>query len=221
MSITSNYTNVSASIPSHVTLVVVTKKHPIPALQEVYDAGARVFGENKVQELLEKHPLLPSDIEWHLIGHLQSNKVKQIAPFITMIHSVDSFKLLTEINKQALKNNRVIPCLLQIHIAEEDSKFGLSFSEAKMILASEELKELKNITIKGVMGMATNTNNEDQIAYEFQSLDLFFEQHRHISTPNINLDVLSMGMSSDYPLAIENGSTMVRVGSSIFGQRQQ
>jgi hypothetical protein len=178
-----------------------------------------VFGENKVQELCDKYEALPKDIDWHLIGHLQSNKVKYIAPFVSLIHSVDSIKLLQEINKQAAKNNRTINCLLQIYIANEDTKFGLSFSEAQQLIDSSEFKQLNNIKIVGLMGMATNTDDTTQIRKEFKSLKTFFDSLKNHSTANFELSILSMGMSSDYQMAIEEGSTMVRVGSSIFGKR--
>lgn len=219
MSIAENIHQIKASIPPNVTLVVVTKTHPVEKLLEVYEGGHRIFGENKVQEMLDKYEQLPKDIEWHLIGHLQSNKVKFIAPFVSLIHSVDSLKLLQEIDKQAVKNNRVINCLLQIFIAKEESKYGLNFAEAENLLRSETLKTLKNIKITGLMGMATNTDNKAQIAKEFQSLKQFFEQQKQLETPNVKLETLSMGMSSDHGIAIENGSTLIRVGSSIFGNR--
>ena len=216
MSIATNLNKIKTSIPDSVTLVVVTKTHPIEKLKEVYDAGHFIFGENKVQEMLDKYEQLPKDIQWHLIGHLQSNKVKFIAPFVSLIESVDSLKLLQEINKQALKNNRVINCLLQVYIADEETKFGMDFSEIEQLLSSEELKQLKNINIVGLMGMATNTDNKEQISTEFKSLNTFFKK---IQTLNPELSMLSMGMSSDYIIAIENGSTLVRIGSSIFGNR--
>lgn len=219
MSIKENLNTIKADLPQTVKLIVVTKTHPADKLMEVYKNGHAVFGENKVQELIEKQAVLPNDIEWHLIGHLQSNKVKHIAPFVSLIHSVDSIKLLKEINKQAQKNDRIINCLLQVFIAEEETKFGLSFSEAGSLLASEELKEMKNINISGLMGMSTNTNNEQQIAKEFQSLKHFFDSKKDTKTHNVNLETISMGMSSDYKIAIDNGSNMVRVGSSIFGKR--
>lgn len=219
MSIAENLHQIKSSLPAHVTLIAVTKTHPVEKLMEVYNAGHKIFGENKVQEMCEKAELLPKDIEWHLIGHLQSNKVKYIAPFVAMIHSVDSFKLLQEINKQAQKHDRVIPCLLQIYIAKEDTKFGLSFEEAKELIASAQFQELQNIKIVGLMGMASNTDDQTIIKNEFLSLKSFFnEQAKHRSS-NFDLAIVSMGMSSDYPLAIECGSTMIRVGSSIFGKR--
>ena len=219
MSIKDNLHKIKSSLPPQVKLVAVTKTHPVDKLQEVYDAGHKIFGENKVQELVDKYEVLPKDIQWHLIGHLQSNKVKYIAPFVSLIHSVDSLKLLQEINKQAEKNNRIINCLLQIYIAKEETKFGLSFEEAEELVALAELKALKNIKIVGFMGMATNTDRKEQISNEFKSLKTFYDKFHNFSTFNFELSNLSMGMSSDYHLAIEQGSTLVRVGSSIFGQR--
>lgn len=216
MSIKDNLHKIKSSIPENVTLVVVTKTQPVEKIMEVYNAGHLIFGENKVQEMLGKYEQLPKNIQWHIIGHLQSNKVKFIAPFVSLIHSVDSLKLLQEINKQAQINKRIIDCLLQVYIAKEESKFGLDFAEAKQIFYSEELKELKNIRITGLMGMATNTVNQEQIANEFKSLNTFF---KNLQTVQPFLQILSMGMSSDYPVAIENGSTLIRVGSSIFGYR--
>src|SRR3989344_5760709 len=210
MSIKDNLHKIKSSIPPHVTLIAVTKTHPVNKLQEVYDAGHKIFGENKVQEMVDKYEALPKDIEWHLIGHLQSNKVKYIAPFVSLIHSVDSLKLLIEINKQAEKNNRIINCLLQIYIAKEETKFGLSFEEAEQLIHSKELTELKNIKITGFMGMATNTDKKEQIANEFKSLKQFYDQFSDFSIFNFQLSNLSMGMSSDYLLAIEQGSTMIR-----------
>ncbi|MBN8697118.1 MAG: YggS family pyridoxal phosphate-dependent enzyme [Bacteroidetes bacterium] len=219
MSIAENLHHIKSALPTHVTLIAVTKTHPVDKLMEVYTAGHKIFGENKVQEMCEKAELLPKDIEWHLIGHLQSNKVKYIAPFVAMIHSVDSLKLLQEINKQAQKNNRVIPCLLQIYIAKEDTKFGLSFEEAKELIASEAFQQLQNIKILGLMGMASNTDDQTVIKNEFRSLKTFFNEQQKNHSANFEPSILSMGMSSDYALAIECGSTMIRVGSSIFGQR--
>ena len=205
---------------SQVKLIAVSKTKPIEALMEAYTAGCRVFGENKVQEMAEKYEQLPKDIEWHLIGHLQTNKVKYIAGFVSLIHAVDSFKLLKEINKQGLKNGRVISCLLQIHIAEEDTKFGLSFEEATEILNSPNLPLLKNIKITGIMGMATFTENKSLIRKEFGSLRQFMDKEKSKpQSPNVDLRELSMGMSGDYEIAIEEGSTMIRVGSAIFGER--
>jgi PLP dependent protein len=202
-------------------LIAVTKTKPLADLQAAYDGNCKVFGENKVQEMVEKWEILPKDIEWHLIGHLQSNKVKYMASFVAMIHSVDSLKLLQEIDKQALKNNRVIDCLLQIYIAKEETKFGLSEEEAREILDSEEFKALKNVRIVGVMGMATFTDNQEQIRLEFRGLKAFFEnlKAQYSSTENLQLSEISMGMSGDFLIAAEEGSTLVRVGSAIFGSR--
>jgi pyridoxal phosphate enzyme (YggS family) len=216
MNITENLHQIKSTLPENVTLLAVSKTKPNEAILEAYNVGHRIFGENKVQELTDKYEALPKDIEWHMIGHLQSNKVKYIAPFISLIHGVDSFKLLQEINKRAEQNNRVIDCLLQIHIAEEDSKFGFDEKEVLELLASEEFKSLQNVTVIGLMGMATFTDNEDQIRKEFTGLKQLFDK---LQTSNFKLQTLSMGMSGDYQLAIECGSTMVRVGSSIFGDR--
>ncbi len=221
MSIKENLLNIKKSLPSQVKLIAVSKTYPASAVEEAYKAGHRIFGENKVQEMSEKHEQLPKDIEWHLIGHLQSNKVKYIAPFVAMIHSVDSLKLLQEINKQAQKNNRVIKCLLQIYIASEETKFGLDKEECKALLSSAEFNAMRNIEIVGLMGMATNTDNALQIKTEFASLrSLFNEIRTNYIHKNIQQSELSMGMSSDYKIAIEEGSTMIRVGSSIFGARR-
>jgi PLP dependent protein len=219
VSIKENLNQIKSSLPINVKLVVVTKTHPVEKLMEVYNAGHKIFGENKVQEMCDKYEQLPKDIEWNLIGHLQTNKVKYIAPFVSLIHSVDSIKLLQEINKQALKNKRVIDVLLQIYIADEETKFGLSFEEAEHLISSEELKKLLNIRIIGFMGMASNTQNQNKIRMEFRSLKDFFVKHSTTSTFNFQPSVLSMGMSSDYNIAIEEGSNMIRVGSSVFGQR--
>lgn len=211
-----NLLAIKNSIPSQVTLIAVSKTNPNRAILEAYEAGQRIFGENKVQELLDKYESLPKDIEWHMIGHLQSNKVKYIAPFVKLIHGVDSLKLLQEINKRAEQNNRIIDCLLQIHIAKEETKFGFDEEEVIEAFQSEEFKKMTNIKIVGLMGMATNTTDESQIRKEFKSLKQFFDK---LSTLNFQLSTLSMGMSSDYKIAIEEGSTMVRIGSSIFGSR--
>lgn len=216
MSISANLSKIKSSLPSHVTLVVVTKTQPVEKLMEVYNAGHSIFGENKVQEMLEKYEVLPKDIQWHLIGHLQTNKVKYIASFVSLVQSVDSLKLLKEIDKQALKNSRIIDCLLQIYIANEETKFGLDYNEAEALLNSEELKQLKSVRIVGLMGMATNTDNLEQIASEFNALNSFFLK---LKTLNPEIKTLSMGMSSDYKLAIENGCNLIRVGSSVFGAR--
>ncbi|WP_114937032.1 YggS family pyridoxal phosphate-dependent enzyme [Mucilaginibacter endophyticus] len=203
-----------------VILLAVSKTKPVTDIQEAYDAGQRLFGENLVQEMVEKYDQLPKDIEWHLIGHLQTNKVKYIAPFVSMIQSVDSLKLLQEINKHAEKAGRVIDCLLQIYIADEETKYGLGFDEAIELLRSEEFTTLKNIRIRGLMGIATNTDNEKQIKEEYYELNTFFEGIKlSYFRKEESFDILSMGMSSDYKLAIEQGSNMVRLGSTIFGGR--
>ena len=219
MSIKQKLKNILDKIPKHVTLVAVSKTKPVSAIMEAYNAGHRVFGENKVQEMVEKHEQMPKDIEWHMIGHLQRNKVKYMASFVHLIHGVDNFKLLKEINKQAKKHNRVIDCLLQIKIADEDSKFGMSAKDASNILQSEAFAELKNIRITGVMGMATFTNNETQIKQEFDFLKNTFDNLKLLEVSNFEPETISMGMSGDYQLAINCGSTMIRVGSSIFGAR--
>ena len=219
MNISENLQKIKFSIPENVDLIAVSKTHPPELIMEAYAAGQRVFGENKVQEMTAKAEHLPKDIQWHLIGHLQSNKVKYIAPFVTLIHSVDSLSLLKEIDKQAKKNNRSINCLLQIYIANEETKFGLSYAECEQLLRSPEFKSLQNVRIVGLMGMATNTENQEQIRKEFRELKTFFDHLNKSSILNSQLSTLSMGMSSDYKIAIEEGSTMVRVGSSIFGHR--
>jgi pyridoxal phosphate enzyme (YggS family) len=211
-----NLQNIKSKLPENVTLVAVSKTKPIIDLQEAYDAGQRVFGENKIQEMAEKFDALPKDIQWHMIGHLQSNKVKYMAHFVDLIHGVDKLKTLKEINKQAKKHDRVINCLLQVKIAKEETKFGFSFEEIRATLSSEELKELENIKIVGFMGMATFTDDKKQLEEEFSSLKNLFDQ---LKTQHSSIETLSMGMSGDYQLAIENGSTMIRVGSSIFGKR--
>ena len=215
-----NLDAIRKTIPEHVTLVAVSKTKPVAALQEVYDAGQRHFGENKVQEMTEKWEVLPKDIKWHLIGHLQTNKVKYIAPYVHLIHSVDSFKLLKEIDKEAKKNNRIIDCLLQFHVAQEETKFGLDFEEAKELIENPEFIDLHNVHLVGVMGMASFTENEDMVRKEFQQLEDYFQLIKsYYFTFNDDFKEISMGMSGDYQLAIEEGSTMVRVGSSIFGTR--
>ena len=219
MSIQSNLNSIKASLPEHVTLVAVSKTKPVSDLMQAYEAGQRIFGENKIQEMTDKWVEMPKDIQWHMIGHVQSNKVKFMAPFVSLIHGVDSLKLLQEINKQALKNNRVIDCLLQIHIAEEETKFGLDENELNELLSSSEFKEMKNIRILGLMGMATFTEDQNQIKKEFTHLKSIFDSIRTIETENLKLNTISMGMSGDYKLAIECGSTMVRIGSNIFGGR--
>ncbi|MEH0158062.1 YggS family pyridoxal phosphate-dependent enzyme [Limibacter armeniacum] len=201
-------------------LIAVSKTKPIELLQEAYDLGVRVFGENKVQEMATKYEALPKDIEWHMIGHLQRNKVKYIAPFVSLIHSIDSIRLLQEVDKRAAQNDRVINCLLQIHIAEEESKFGLDEQELQALLTSDEFKSMNNICIKGVMGMATNTDNNEQVRKEFASLRKIFDtMKKDYNGDNLDLQEVSMGMSGDYQIAVEEGSTMIRVGSSIFGAR--
>lgn len=207
-------------IPPYVKLIAVSKTHPAEEIREAYNLGLRDFGENKVQEMIAKQPLLPNDIKWHLIGHLQTNKVKFIAPFVYMIHSVDSLKLLHEVNQQAARNSRVIDCLLQIYIASEDTKFGLDFNEAEELLSSKEFAEMQNIRIKGLMGMATFTDDAKQVHREFKSLKAFFDKLKQTSFADKDyFTEISMGMSSDYTIAIEEGSTMVRIGTVIFGKR--
>jgi|SRR6185312_6696795 len=213
--LTEKYLAIRNSIPAHVSLVAVSKFHPIESIKQVYDTGQHIFGENRVQELVEKKPLLPPDIEWHMIGTLQSNKVKYIAPFVSLIHSVDSPKLLVEINKQAQKNNRVINCLLEVHIAKEESKSGFSLQEADAFLFDVSTHP-SYIKIKGLMGMATFTNDAQQVRSEFKSLATLHKKHRL----SLGLEYLSMGMSNDYQIAIEEGSNMVRIGSLIFGERK-
>lgn len=219
MNIAENLSQIISSLPSHVTLVAVSKTKPIADLMEAYHAGQRIFGENKIQEMTEKWEQMPKDIQWHMIGHVQSNKVKYMIPYVSLIHGVDSMKLLKEINRLAAKWKRTVDCLLQIHIAEEDTKFGLDEKELDELLTSDELKTFENIRIVGLMGMATFTENQDQIKREFLHLKSIFDQHNQLNTANCRLNILSMGMSGDYQLAIECGSTMVRIGSSIFGSR--
>jgi len=208
--------NINLKISSEVCLVAVSKTKPISDILEAYDCGQRVFGENKIQELVEKHNKLPKDIEWHMIGHIQRNKVKYMAPFVNLIHSADSYRLIKEINKQGKINNRVINCLLQIKIASEESKFGFTEKEATDFLNSDEYVSFKNIKIVGLMGMATFTDDQRKIDQEFNKLKIFYKK---VNRSNSEINVLSMGMSDDYPIAIRNGSTMVRIGSSIFGKR--
>ena len=218
--IVKNLVNVQDSLLENVKLIAVSKTKPASDIQTLYDAGQRAFGENKVQELVEKYEVLPKDIDWHLIGHLQTNKVKYIAPFVHLIHGVDSFKLLKEINKEGVKCNRIIPCLLQFHIAQEETKFGFSFEEAQEMLESNEFVELQHVAIHGVMGMASFTEDENQIHEEFQTLHNYFQLIKsHYFKFNTDFKEISMGMSGDYKIAMEEGSTMVRVGSTIFGSR--
>ncbi|MGQ2984698.1 YggS family pyridoxal phosphate-dependent enzyme [Flavobacterium sp.] len=220
MTIKDNLSKIRSSLPPHVTLVAVSKTWPVPDLMEAYNTGQRIFGENKIQEMAAKYEEMPKDIQWHMIGHVQTNKVKYMASFVTLIHGVDSLKLLAEIDKQAKKHNRVIDCLLQMHIAEEDTKFGLDEGELNDLPASAEFKQLKNIRVTGLMGMATFTDDEKQIRKEFMHLKEVFEYlSKQPETLNFRPETLSMGMSGDYKIAIECGSTMVRIGSSIFGSR--
>jgi pyridoxal phosphate enzyme (YggS family) len=219
MSIAKNLTEIKSQLPAHVTLVAVSKTKPVTDLMEAYNVGQRIFGENKIQEMTDKWEHMPKDIEWHMIGHVQTNKVKFMAEYVSLIHGVDSLKLLQEINKQAKKHNRVIDCLLQIHIAEEETKFGLDEEELNYILTSDDFKSLENIKIVGLMGMATFTENQNQIEKEFNHLKSIFDKINKLSIINYQLSILSMGMSGDYQLAISCGSTMVRIGSSIFGNR--
>lgn len=222
MSISNNLLEIKSALPFGVTLVAVSKTKPVSNLLQAYETGQRIFGENKIQEMAEKHEEMPKDIEWHMIGHVQSNKVKYMAAFVSLVHGIDSLKLLTEINKQAKKNDRVIDCLLQIHIAEEETKFGLDEKELFEILNSAEFESLKNIKVKGLMGMATFTDNQDQIKKEFTHLKSVFDTVGLLpTTTNLEPKILSMGMSGDYQMAIGCGSTMVRIGSSIFGERAQ
>jgi PLP dependent protein len=216
MSVKDNLSRIKNEIPSGVTLVAVSKTKPNEMIMEAYEAGQRDFGENYVQELLSKESALPKEIRWHFIGHLQSNKAKYIVPFVHLIHGVDSLKLLKEINKQAVKINRVVNCLLQMYIAEEETKFGFDFSECETLLSSCEYKELSHVNIMGFMAMASNTDNEEKVKNEFTRLKSFQEK---MLTIDSRLTVLSFGMSGDYKLAISCGSTMVRIGSSIFGER--
>jgi len=211
-----NLKEIKQKISPEIHLVAVSKTKPVEAILEAYHCGQRDFGENKVQEMRDKQAVLPEDINWHLIGHLQRNKVKYIAPYVYLIHSVDNMKLLKEINKQAIKNHRTIPVLLQIKIAKEDTKYGMSFEEAEKLLHSTEIDELSNVEIKGLMGMATNTPDENIRKNEFHSLKLFFDK---LKKDFPSFSYLSMGMSGDYPIAIKEGSNMIRVGSKIFGER--
>ncbi|WP_394748567.1 YggS family pyridoxal phosphate-dependent enzyme [Spongiimicrobium salis] len=216
MSIAENLSAIKAKLPETVTLVAVSKTKPIAAIEEAYAAGQRIFGENKVQEMTQKWQVLPNDIEWHMIGHVQRNKVKYMAEFVSLIHGVDSLRLLVEINKQAAKHQRIIDCLLQVHIAEEETKFGFDRTEINSLINSPEFTQLQHIRIVGLMGMATFTENTEQVRKEFSQLsDIYGEIQKVL--PEVS--VLSMGMSGDYPLAIAEGSTMVRIGSSIFGAR--
>lgn len=216
MSVKDNLTKITSELPEGVTLVAVSKTKPNEDILEAYEAGQRIFGENKVQEMVQKWEDLPKDIEWHMIGHVQRNKVKYMAEFVSLIHGVDSPRLLKEINKQAKKHDRVIPCLLQIHIAEEDTKFGLDEKELNDLVDSDEFNTMEHIKIVGLMGMATFTEDMDQVRREFAQLKSLYDDLR---TKLTDINILSMGMSGDYTVAIEEGSTMVRIGSSIFGAR--
>ena len=220
MSVAENTERIKSSLPDHVQLIAVSKTKPAELLMEAYNCGQRAFGENKIQELGLKSEELPKDIEWHFIGHLQTNKIKYIAPFVQLIHGVDTFKLLKAINTEAKKINRVIPCLLQFYIAEEETKYGFSLSEVEEMLNSDEFKLLNHVKISGVMGMATYTDDEVRIRKEFASLKTYFDKLKtvyFIESPDFK--EISMGMSGDYLIAIEEGSTMVRIGSTIFGER--
>ena len=220
LTIKNSLQQICTSIGEKVTLVAVSKTKSIEQIVEAYEAGQRDFGENYVQELIEKQVKLPTDIRWHFIGHLQSNKVKLIAPFVHLIHGVDSFKLLKEIHKQAQKNERIIDCLLQLHIAKEETKFGLDENELNEILMSPELAQLKNIRIRGLMGMASNTADATIIEKEFELIQDVFNRIKTKQEENLQIDILSTGMSSDYQLAVKHGSRMVRIGSLIFGERK-
>lgn len=220
MSISSNLLKIKDILPKNITLVAVSKTKPVSDLMEAYEAGQRVFGENKIQEMTQKWEQMPKDIQWHMIGHVQTNKVKYMAPYVSLIHGVDSLKLLKEINKQAKKWRRVIPCLLQVYIATEETKFGLEQDELLQLIHADEFKEMENIKIVGLMGMASFTEDIDKIRKEFQSLKDIFDYVKPYQLPNCHFEHLSMGMSGDYKIAIECGSTMVRIGSSIFGRRE-
>ncbi|MCD7924288.1 MAG: YggS family pyridoxal phosphate-dependent enzyme [Bacteroides sp.] len=218
--IQANLKEVLSELPAGVRLVAVSKFHPNEALEAAYAAGQRIFGESHVQEMTQKYETLPKDIEWHFIGHLQTNKVKYMAPYVSMIHAIDSYKLLAEVDKQAAKVNRIIPCLLQIHVAQEETKFGFTFDECRELLEAGEWKTLKNIHIAGIMGMASNVDDNEQIKSEFCSLNRFFKEIKQAYfADSEDFKEISMGMSHDYPLAVEAGSTLVRVGSKIFGER--
>ncbi|MBO7073505.1 MAG: YggS family pyridoxal phosphate-dependent enzyme [Bacteroidales bacterium] len=220
MMVKENLETVRKTIPSGVLLVAVSKTKPVEDLQEAYDAGQRVFGENHALEMRDKHEVLPKDIDWHFIGHLQTNKIKYIVQYVRLIHSIDTFNLLQAVNKEAVKHDRVVDCLLQFHIAEEETKFGLSMEEAEEILNSDIFKTMKNVRICGVMGMATNTDNMTQVRKEFHHLKEIFDTLKAKYFADCEwFKEISMGMSHDYPIAIEEGSTMVRVGSKIFGER--
>ena len=214
------YDEIQASLPAGVRLIAVSKFKPAEDIALLYQHGHRAFGENHAQEMKAKHEQLPEDIEWHFIGHLQTNKIKYIAPYVTLIHSIDSFSLLQEVNKHALKNNRVIPCLLQFHIADEETKFGFTFEECEQMLESDGFQQLQNIVIHGVMGMATFTDNHEQVRHEFRHLHQIFDDLKtHYFPQNSDFKEISMGMTEDYLIAVEEGSTLIRIGSAIFGPR--
>jgi PLP dependent protein len=220
MNIKNNLINLRQTLPGHCRLIAVSKTQPVAAIEEAYGTGHRIFGENKVQELVPKYEALPKDIEWHMIGHLQSNKVKFIAPFVRLIHSVDSYKLLEEINKQGMRCQRRIACLFQVHISQEETKFGFSREELIELIRSQKLNDLQFVTIDGLMGMATFTDDTAQVQREFRTLKELFEELKRMALPgHMKMTELSMGMSGDYPLAIQEGSTLIRVGTAIFGQR--
>lgn len=219
MSIADKLLHIKSELPENVTLVAVSKTKPVSDLMQAYNAGQRIFGENKIQEMTEKHQQMPKDIEWHMIGHVQSNKVKYMIPYVKLIHGVDSIKLLIEINRQATRWRKKVNCLIQIHIAEEETKFGFDESELNEVLKQIVTEKLENIMIVGLMGMATFTDNQEQVRREFSHLKTIFDKVKKLTTDNCQITTLSMGMSGDYKIAIEEGSTMVRIGSSIFGER--
>lgn len=220
MGIAEEIKQITANLPEGVRLIAVSKFHPVEAVMEAYDAGQRLFGENKVQEMTAKHEALPTDIQWHFIGHLQTNKVKYIAPFVAMIHSIDSLHLLIEVNRQAEKAGRIIDCLLQLHIAHEDTKFGMTFDECRAFLQDRAWKQLKHVRICGLMGMGTNTDDMEQVDREFASLQSFFQELKGSwFKDEPAFKELSMGMTDDYPIAIRHGSTFIRIGTQIFGER--
>jgi len=220
MSVAEKINAIKSKLPIYCTLVAVSKTHPVDLIMQAYAAGQRDFGENKVQELVQKYETMPKDINWHMIGHLQRNKVKYIAPFVHLIHGVDSAKLLEEIQRQAEKHNRIIDCLLQVHIASEDTKFGFDKGELEALLKSEALTHMHNVRVRGLMGMATFTDNNTQVKAEFDSLKQLFDEIKNSTLPaNVEMEILSIGMSGDYEIAIASGSTLVRIGSLLFGER--
>lgn len=219
MSIKESLLTIKSELPDTVTLVAVSKTKPVSDLEEAYAAGQRIFGENKIQEMTQKWEVMPKDIQWHMIGHVQTNKVKYMAEYVSLVHGIDSLKLLKEINKQAKKHNRVINCLLQMHIAEESTKFGLDKEELDNLITSDVFKTLENVNVVGLMGMATFTDDKNQVKKEFATLKEIFSSLQSIKSTNLDVKILSMGMSGDYKLAMDQGSTMVRIGSSIFGSR--